>query len=87
MSEYQLESVVNEHGMIVLPDEMKNLHKHRVKIVITDLGTEISEPCDFLDHITKKYVKIEEGDIVIEGMRGLDPGTSYQRTDKRRFYK
>lgn len=87
MSEYQLESVVNEHGMIVLPDEMKNLHKHRVKIVITDLGAEISEPCDFLDHVTKKYVKIEEEDIVIEGMRGFHSGTSHQRRDKLKFHK
>ena len=66
MSEYQLESVVNEHGMIVLPDEMKNLHKHRVKIVITDLGAEISEPCDFLDRVTAEYVKIEEEDLNLD---------------------
>jgi len=66
MREYQLESVVNEHGMIVLPDEMKNLHKHRVKIVITDLGAEISEPCDFLDHVTEKYAKIEEEDLNLD---------------------
>ena len=66
MRKYQLESVVNEHGMIVLPDEMKNLHKHRVKIVITDLGAEISEPCDFLDHVTEKYAKIEEEDLNLD---------------------
>ncbi len=65
MKTYHLESVVNEHGEIVLPDEMKNLRKHRVKLIIVDLEAESSEPSDFLDCITKKFSDIGETDLDI----------------------
>ena len=63
MRTYQIESEINEHGMIILPDEMKNLHKHRVKLIIVDLETKSSEPTDFLDYITYKFSEIEENDL------------------------
>ncbi len=36
MKTYQIESVINENGIIILPDEMKKLQKHRVKLTIVD---------------------------------------------------
>ena len=65
MKTYQFESVVNESGVIVLPDEMKNLHKHRVKLIIVDLETESSKTSDFLDKITKEFSDIRETDLDI----------------------
>ena len=65
MKTYQFESVVNESGMIALPDEMKNLHKHRVKLIIVDLETESSETSDLLDKITKEFSDISETDLDI----------------------
>jgi len=63
MRTYQLESEINEQGMIILPDEMKNLHKHRVKLIIVDLDAKSSDPADFLDYITYKFSNIEENDL------------------------
>jgi len=63
MRTYQIESVINENGMILLPDEMKNLHKHRVKLIIVDLDAVNSEPSDFLDYITDKFSDIRENDL------------------------
>lgn len=63
MRTYQLESFINENGIIVLPDEMKKLQKHRVKLIIVDLETQHFEPTDFLDHITKKISDIKENDL------------------------
>lgn len=63
MRTYQIESVINEEGMIVLPDEMKNLQKHRVKLIIVDLESKGSEPADVLDRITDKLMNISEDDL------------------------
>ncbi len=68
MKIYQIESEINEQGIIVLPEEMKNLHQHRVKVIIVDLETKESEPTDFLDCITDKFTKIEESDLNIDEM-------------------
>lgn len=67
MRTYQLESTINEHGMIVLPDEMKNLKAHRVRLTIVDLE-EISDPLDFLDFITDKYSQLTEPDLNLSEM-------------------
>lgn len=63
MRTYQLESEINEQGIIVLPYEMKNLHKHRIRLTIVDLEPERSVPADFLDYVTKKFSNIEENDL------------------------
>jgi len=63
MRTYQLESVINEHGMIVLPDEMKKLQRHRVKLVIVDMEEKSFEPVDFLDYVTDKFSNIKENDL------------------------
>jgi hypothetical protein len=63
MRTYQIESVISEHGIIVLPYEMKNLQKHRVKLIITDLEAEYTDPVDFLDYVTDKYSDINENDL------------------------
>ncbi len=63
MSTYHIESVINEHGVIILPDEMKYLQKHRVKITIVDLEAKYNDPLDFLNNITHKYSNIDEKDL------------------------
>ncbi len=63
MRTYQIESVINENGIIVLPDEMKKLQKHRVKLTIVDLEAGYTDPVDFLDYITDKYSNVNENDL------------------------
>ncbi len=63
MITYQLESVITENGIIVLPDNMRNLQKHRVNILITDLEVQSSKSTAFLDYITHKFINIEENDL------------------------
>ncbi len=63
MRTYQLESEINEQGIIVLPYEMKNLRNHRIKLTIVDLEPEYSVTDDFLDYVTKKFSNIEENDL------------------------
>ena len=65
MRTYQIESVIDEHGIIVLPDGMKNLQKHRVKLIIVDLEAGYADPVDFLGDITDKYSNINEDDLII----------------------
>ncbi len=63
MRTYQIESVINENGIIILPDEMKKLQKHRVKLTIVDLEAGHTDPVDFLDYITDKYSNVNENDL------------------------
>ncbi|MBF0233769.1 MAG: hypothetical protein HQK65_12140 [Desulfamplus sp.] len=63
MRTYQLESEINEQGIIVLPYEMKRLHKHRIKLTIVDLEPDNSVSADCLDSVTKKFSTIEENDL------------------------
>jgi len=63
MKTYQIESVINENGIIILPDEMKKLQKHRVKLTIVDLEAGYTDPVDFLDYITDKYSNVNENDL------------------------
>ncbi len=63
MRTYQIESVINENGIIILPDEMKKLQKHRVKLTIVDLEAGYTDPVDFLDYITDKYSNVNENDL------------------------
>ena len=44
MNTYQFESVIEDKGIIVLPEQMKPLHKHRVRLILIDLGTFPPDP-------------------------------------------
>lgn len=70
MRTYQIESFVNEEGVIVLPDEMRSLQKHRVKLIITDLEEKGFDPVEHLDRITEEYNNLDESDLDIEGIYG-----------------
>ncbi len=63
MNRYQFESVINENGMIVLPNEMKSLRQHRIRLMILDLEAENSDPVYFLDYITRKFADTGEVDL------------------------
>ncbi len=66
MKTYQFESVVEENGVIVLPQAMKNLEKHRVKLTVVDLEPSPVNPCKLLTEITERYIAAEEEDLDIE---------------------
>lgn len=68
MKTYQFESVIGQGGVIVLPREMKNLEKHRVKLTVVDLDASQNSPVELLDEITKKYIAIQEDDLDIAGI-------------------
>lgn len=64
MKTYQFESIIEDNGVIVLPEDLKNLKKHRVKLIVVDL--EPSEnPLNMLNDITRKYAAISEEDLDI----------------------
>ncbi len=63
MTTYHFESVIDERGVIVLPDAMRQLKRHRGRLVITDLEDKNDEPIDLLDTITSKYLGINENEI------------------------
>lgn len=65
MKTYQLESVIGDNGIIELPESMKKLVRHRVKLIVIDLETFLYNPVNMLADITKKYTAINENDIDI----------------------
>ena len=65
MKTYQLESVIKDNGIIELPEGMKKLERHRVKLIVIDLETFQHNPVNMLADITKKYTAINENDIDI----------------------
>ena len=65
MKTYQFESVIEDKGIIVLPENMRNLHHHRVKLILVDLETRQQNPVQRLADITKRYTTLDEQDIDI----------------------
>lgn len=63
MKTYQFESIVDEKGIIVLPNEVRKLQKHRIKLIIIDLETENFDPTDFLNSVTDNYINIGESEL------------------------
>ena len=64
---YRLESVIDENGTIVLPDDMKPLRKHRVKLVVIDLDAIQQNPVTYFEELTTRYNEIhDEPDLDIE---------------------
>jgi hypothetical protein len=64
MKTYQFESIIEDNGVIVLPEDLKNLRKHRVKLIVVDLEPS-DNPLNMLNDITQKYAAISEEDLDI----------------------
>lgn len=65
MQTYNFETVIREDGIIMLPDNMKNLKKRKVKFVLTDLEESYSGAADILSEIAEEYNRIREKDLDI----------------------
>jgi hypothetical protein len=80
---YRLESVIENSGTIILPDEMKPLHRHRVRLVLTDLDTIPRNPVRYFQEVTRSYNEIaDEPDLDIaeiykEREQSRDRGTVF----------
>jgi hypothetical protein len=68
MKSYQFESIIEENGVIVLPEDLRKLKKHRVKLIVVDLEPPYDSPLDTLSDITKKYSALNEEDLDITGI-------------------
>ena len=67
MNTYQFESVIEDKGIIVLPEQMKPLHKHRVRLILIDLDMFSPNPVQQLTQITRKYLAItDEAELPIQ---------------------
>lgn len=66
MKTYQFESIIEEKGIIVLPEEMKALTNHRVRLTLVDLEILQQNPINLLQEITHEYTQIvDEPDLDI----------------------
>ena len=69
MNTYQFESVIEDKGIIVLPEQMKPLHKHRVRLILIDLDMFPPDPVQQLTQITRKYLAItDEAELPIQAI-------------------
>jgi hypothetical protein len=68
MNSYQFESIIEESGVIVLPEDLRKLKKHRVKLIVVDLEPSYNSPLERLADITKKYAAVNEEDLDIPGI-------------------
>ncbi|OQX27840.1 MAG: hypothetical protein BWK80_03155 [Desulfobacteraceae bacterium IS3] len=80
MRTYQFESVVDEKGTIMLPDEIRKLQKHRIRLIIVDLEAENFNPVDFLNSTTDNYTNIKENEFDI-----TETYRQREKTDERRI--
>lgn len=65
MKSYQFESIIEENGVIVLPEDLRKLKKHRVKLIVVDLEPSYDSPINMLANITKEYAAVNEEDLDI----------------------
>ena len=65
MRTYRLESIIEDNGVIILPKSMRNLKKHRVKLIVVDLEPDNDSPVNLLADITQKYASVDEEDLEI----------------------
>ncbi len=59
---YQIDSVIQENGVIMLPKYMYPLHKHRVRLIVIDLEPSQPDPVSLLNEITQKYATVTDED-------------------------
>ena len=67
MQQYEFESMIENNGTIVLPQELTTrLKSHRVKLTLIDLDSLQNDPVKLLDEITQHYTHIvDEPDLDI----------------------
>jgi len=79
MNTYQFESVIEDKEIIVLPEQMKPLHKHRVRLILIDLDMFPPDPVQQLTQITRKYLAItDEAELPIQDIY-TQRGQSHER--------
>ncbi len=66
MKSYELESIVQENGSLVLPNDMKNLRNHRVKKIVIDIDAPYENPTHQLEESTNRYSLLQEADLDID---------------------
>jgi len=67
MRTYQFESIIQDNGCIFLPEYMKDLKAHHVKLTLVDMEPISCDPVKILADITRKYNAItDEKDLDIE---------------------
>jgi len=59
---YQLDSIIQENGVIMLPKYLYPLQKHRVRLFVIDLESSQPDPVSLLNEITLKYAAISDED-------------------------
>ncbi len=77
---YQLDSVIQENGVIVLPKHMYPLHKHRVRLIVIDLEPSQSDPVSLLNEITHEYMTITDEDEISPDKIYEQRKQNYERT-------
>jgi hypothetical protein len=75
MKTYQLESIIQDNGCIFLPDYMKKLKAHHVKLTLVDMEPVSDNPVNTMADITRRYAAIDEDD--------LDIAEIYQQREER----
>ncbi|MCU0286430.1 MAG: hypothetical protein MUF15_08520 [Acidobacteria bacterium] len=65
MRTYQFESIIQDNGCIFLPEYMKKLKSHHVKLTLVDMEPENDNPVNILADIIRRYASINEDDLDI----------------------
>jgi hypothetical protein len=68
MKTYQFESVIQENGVIILPEHLKRLYNHKVKLIVFYLEILSDSPLNILKEITDRYGEIDEADLDIRAI-------------------
>ncbi len=63
MKTYQFESVIKENSIIILPNEIRQLCNHRVRLILVDLDAFRASPPQVLADITGRYAALDEEDL------------------------
>ena len=65
MKTYQFDTMIKGNGTILLPEAMKTLYHHRVKLIVIDLEPLQPDPVSLFSSITQRYSMLQEPDINI----------------------
>ena len=78
---YQLDSIIQENGVILLPKHLYPLQKHRVRLIVIDLEPSQLDSVSLLSEITQKYAAItDEDELSLD-----DIYTQREQTHERTF--
>jgi len=65
MKTYNFEAMINEGGIIVLPDYMKKLMRHRVRLTISDLEKTVLDAKNISSEIAGECSRPDEEDTLL----------------------